>query len=569
MSDNHDSVPPELQPTQPEPDAAAEPAAPLRKPRRTAIIAAVAGAAALLLIVGGGAWAFTTLVLGKGQSAAASAAAFPKSTVGWAEFAIDPSNDQKLAALDFTNNLPGLEDALAATGIDLDLSGGADTDLKKTAWKAFVSALGESKTSLDYDNDIKPWLGSRVAVGLLPNNGSNESQIMIAIESSDDSAAKKSLTTLLAEQDDAAGWTVGAHGGYALLGSEGVDLNEVFRTGLLEDNPEFASAASKSGDWGLVSGWTGPGFAAEVSRVSSSDGTSADSALAAVQGGSQFAVVRIVDGALELSGTSTGIESGPELGDAGSAVSSLPASTMLAGSAGSLGVMLDYILSDNDLGAVAAEAYGSALGADPAASSEEQIAAARATVTDFFSTSFGLTFPEDVDSLFGESLTVVLDGNVSLDTLSTSTDPYADIIGSGLAVVVTSTDAEATGKQWDTVLGTATEQLGADLGLTATVASDRVVIGAGSYAEVLAGPAGNLGTSEQGALVLPDLDGASGVFYLDIPAALATIEDISNTFGGTAADTAALEGLGAIGATSTRVSDTESSYRIRLSTISK
>ena len=536
----------------------------LRKPRKPAIIAAVAGGVALLLIVGGGAWAFTTLVLGKGQSVAASAVAFPGSTVGWAELAIDPSNDQKLAALGFTGKLTGLEDALAEAGIDLDLSDGANTDLKKSAWDAFVSAQTGDATTLDYDKDIKPWLGSRIAVGLLENPVAGEQRTIVAIESSDAAAAKKALTTLVSESDETQGWTVGEHSGYALLGSEGVDLNEEFRTGTLASNEEFSAAAAKSGEWGLVSGWTGPGFAATVSNTD-------EAAAAATKGGSQFAVVRLVDGTLELSGSSTGVESGPELGDAGSAVGTLPASTMLAGSYGSLGVLLDYLLSDNDTAAALAESYSSYLGtAEAGATPEEQIANSRAAVSDFFQTTFGLAFPDDVDSLFGESLTIVVDSAVSTTPSGSTENPVTEVVGSGVAIVVTSADAAATAEKWNTVLDAYAAQLGGELGLTVTVADNRVIIGAGKYADALAGPAGTLGSSKRAATVLPDLDGASGVLYLDVPAALATYGAlIGDAAGEASSPLGAFDGLSAIGITTTRVSDTESSYRMRISTEGK
>jgi len=576
MSDIHGSQPPEP-PIEPGSTPAVAPAAAatetatvsdgsetvaLRKPRRPVIIAAVAGAVVLLLVIGGGSWAFTTLVLGKGQTVAASAVAFPASTVGWAEIAIDPSNDQKLQALQFSQKLTGLTDALDEAGVDLDLSKGTDTDLKKTIWDAIVSSDSSVADTLDYDSDIKPWLGSRIAVGLLPASGT-EPQVIVAIEASDTSSGEAAVTTLLDKNVN--DLTIGSHAGYVVVASKGIDLDAVYAKGTLDSNSDFSSAAAKAGEWGLVSGWTGPGFAATAAENAS--GSTPASAVAA-NGGSQFAVVRLVDGTLELSGSTTGVESGPELGDAGAAVDSLPASTTLAGSYGSLGVLLDYLLSDNDLAASFVDAYGAYTGStDPDATPAENIAAARATVTDFFQSSFGLTFPDDIESLFGESLTVAVDSGVVTAPSGTSENPVTEIVGSGIAIVVTSKDAAATEANWNTVLDTYAAQVGGDLGVTVSAAGDRVIISAGTYADTLASGSGDLGSSERASTVLPDLAGATGVLYLDIPAALDTYRGLL----GSSADSmstslGAFEGLSAIGLTSTRESDTSASYRLRIST---
>src|SRR5690606_28344898 len=127
--------------------------------RRTVLIVIIAAAVALLLIIGAGACAVATFFLGKNESATASAAAFPATTVSWTEVAIDPSNGQKLSAFEFVNELSGLKDAIEDSDLDVDFDDPrSNTDLKKSLWEFIVEGDEvDVDISLDYDDDIKPW----------------------------------------------------------------------------------------------------------------------------------------------------------------------------------------------------------------------------------------------------------------------------------------------------------------------------------------------------------------------------------------------------------------------------
>ena len=543
--------------------------------RKKTLIVIGAAAAALLLLVVGGVWAFNALVLGKGQSVAESAVAFPASTIAWAEVSIDPSNDQKLAALGFAQNLPNFQELLDGAGVDLDVeTAGPDTDLKESLWNALVSSQGSSATSLDYEADIKPWLGSRISVGLLPYTDPAVPTTIFAIESTNDSAATEAVTALLAEQDNPDDWTVGVRGGYVLIASVEVDLETVYEDGTLDGVEEFAASADGAGEWGILSAWTSPDFSASVLSTES-----AEEPAAVPAGASQFSVVRFVDGTLEVFGSTSGAEPGPAVGDAGAAVSAVPASSMLVGSIGSLGDILDYGLSDNGYTTNVVEAFTQAFAAleyesgaiaspeveaDPA----ETIAEARAAVTDFFESSFGLTFPEDVESLFGDSFTVVIDENVETD-ITTSTDPFADIAGSGFALVVASEDPAATAEKWSGILEQTTAQLGFEVGLAVSTEGNNVVIGAGDYAATVVSSDKTLGKDARALTVLPDLKGASGVLYLDVAAVAGLYRELTAQMSGATDDLGAVEGIEAIGFTGNRISDTETTFRLRISTIEK
>jgi len=231
------------------------PVPPKKRLGRGAVIAIIAGGLVLLLALGAAAFALVQLVLGGGQSASASAVAFPSSTVYWTEVAIDPSNAQKIEAFKFVNELDSLKDAIDDSDLDIDFDDpSANTDLKKSLWEFVVEGDNSNiDTKLDYDDDIAPWLGSRISFGLLPTDDLNGDQppLIIAIEARDTKAGIEAVEELMDDLDADA--DVDERDGYVIVATGDVDIDDVYDDGTLDQADSFAAATSNAGDWGVAS----------------------------------------------------------------------------------------------------------------------------------------------------------------------------------------------------------------------------------------------------------------------------------------------------------------------------
>ena len=230
------------------------PAAP-KKLGRGALIAIIAGGLVLLLAFAAGGVLLVRSFLGSGATATASAVAFPASTLYWTELAIDPSNGQKLEALRFINELDSLKDAIEDSDLEIDLDDpAANTDLKKSLWEFIVEGDDSSiDTKLDYDDDIAPWLGSRISFGLVPTDDleNGEPPVLVAIEARDSEAGIDAVEELLDDLDVDA--DVDAKNGYVIVATGDIDLDDIYDDGTLDAAKAFQQSASEAGEWGIAS----------------------------------------------------------------------------------------------------------------------------------------------------------------------------------------------------------------------------------------------------------------------------------------------------------------------------
>ncbi len=107
--------------------------------------------------------------------------AVPATAVAYAEVDLDPSADQKLKLRDQLRKIPGVKAKVSATG----------TDLKEELLK---SALGNVPI-VDYDSDVKPWLGDRIAVAVIPGT-TNEPEPIILLQHKDKAKAETAMRKL-------------------------------------------------------------------------------------------------------------------------------------------------------------------------------------------------------------------------------------------------------------------------------------------------------------------------------------------------------------------------------------
>ncbi len=239
-------------------NASSEPGAQRRRKR---IVVVTAAAAAVLLVVGGGVFAASSFLTGGFSSATESAKAFPSTTYTWAEWAIDPSVNQKLGAVKVLESLPAVKDLLKKSGPNIDYE---KPDLKRSIWTYLFDNVDFARhSSLSYQTDIQPWLGSRVAFGYVGSAPSVDKAIVVAIEATNSDAGVKAVVSTLKDLQ-VTGMQVSARNGYVIVSSADLDMTKAYAAGTLADTPAFKSASAKLGSWGLATWWSSPRAAIEA-----------------------------------------------------------------------------------------------------------------------------------------------------------------------------------------------------------------------------------------------------------------------------------------------------------------
>lgn len=175
-----------------------EPTGPLgRRPRDGSLAGAGARTTAMT--------AALTLVV----SAGVATAAYRGTTNGTSPTSLIPANAFAVATADLS--LPDGQDGALETMLDrfpgLHLSG--DGSIRDRVLRTIIQS---GDKSLDYDQDVKPWLGDHVAVAGWQHDG--HPQLEVVLQSTDDSSARSHLNDFM--HGDGA---VGFRDGYAVIGS--------------------------------------------------------------------------------------------------------------------------------------------------------------------------------------------------------------------------------------------------------------------------------------------------------------------------------------------------------------
>ncbi len=593
--------------------------------RRNLLIAIIAGAVVLLLLVAGGVWALAAFVLGTNESATKSAVAFPADTIYWTEVAIDPSNGQKVASLGFIDKLDSLRDAVDDSDLDIDFDDPGSNDLRKTLWDFLTDSDNSSiDTDLDYDVDIEPWLGNRIAVGVLPGAdlAKDGPQVVVAIEAKDTHAGVDAMEEFVDDLDVDA--DVNAKNGYVIITTDNVDADDIYDHGTLADSAAFKSAAKDAGAWGLVSYYADLGalsklyasattvagdftdldywreeistnpysyapyadydydnngyeyqgvfyedfedYAAAYVAVNLDDLAQTqvdryqgieDSQKAledAYDGTSFFGVLRFDDGALELAGSAVGVKENPEPGVKGSPLGTLPDSAVIAASIAGIGDALDSALDDDNLSLFSTFGLGALGGVGQAPS------ITRDDVVKYFHDNFAIDFPDDLDTLFGNQVTLAMGEDADFDAFSQGESGFSEGVGSGFAVVISTDNASKTASAWKKVLSRLEESSGSELGLKAKADGNRVVISAGDFLDEVLKPDARLGSEDSFRRALPAAGDSYSSLYIDI----ATLSDLIEDVSGSDDVSDYLDGLEALGFTTSITAKDSYSYVFRL-----
>lgn len=626
-----------------------EPIAPVEAPAaakkglgRGPLIAIIAGATVLVLVI---AAVVVSLVFSR-PSPSASAVAFPKNTLYWAEFAIDPSMPQKVEAFRFVNEIDALRDAIEDSDLDVDLDDPESySDVKESVWKLLVNDDSSGiDTDLDYDDDIAPWLGSRISVGMLPGGDLEEPPLIVAIEARDTNAGIDAIEQLLDDADIDA--DVDARNGYVIVATGDVDLDDVYDDGTLNTASSFSTASASAGDWGWASVYVDLGamyssvyetatqnyddveywrseiennyyayvddsayeyveecpestaeqtddeydanyydctyaylyngetyeyyddFASawvddnvdELAQQKVEDFADAadqqEAVIEKLDGTTAFVVSRFVNGSFEVSGVVNGVkdlemDAAPSEGEG-----QLPASTVALISLTGLAHTLDTALSDDNLaasaGGLGALSYG---GGAPEVTRDD--------VEEWFDETLGVDFPDDLTELFGSKLLLVVDSDLDFSELEQSDSPSSlgDVAGGGMALIVTSDDVKATASAWEDLLDNAEDQIGGDLGIDVETEGNRVILTGGDYLDALLAPEERLGDLDAFRRAVPNVSGASAVIYLNVDELADLVDDLG---GNGALDF--VDGIQALGVTSTRLTESSYSFVLRVTT---
>ena len=380
-------------------------------PRRAPWLLVCAVGALVLALVGGVTYGFRSLSGGGAQPEDA----LPAGAFAFGEIDLDPGAGQKLDAFRFLRQFPALRDKLTGD------------DLRKAVFEAVAEDAGWG--DIDFDSQVAPWLGQRLAVAAYPRDrfgaapadtgaspmpGSPQvPTAVLALQVTDEGAARAGLARLVesagGSPGDVGGATRGSRpsvgfvvdGDYALLAETTAIAEKALAAageGSLATDADFAADMAQLGD-GVASAWVDMSAAGALAGLANPLALGAVGNLAGVSTATgatgRAAYVLRFDGpdALEVAGRFTDAE---QLAGTGTArvtgMDALPASSVVAlglgGGEDLVGAMWAGLRSQ-------VEAMG---GED----FDEGVADAESAL--------GIDLPEDLQTLLGSNLLGALDG---------------------------------------------------------------------------------------------------------------------------------------------------------------
>ncbi|MEU8223147.1 DUF3352 domain-containing protein [Kribbella sp. NPDC048915] len=433
------------------------------KKGRGKLIPIIAAVAMVLVVAGGGIFAYGKLGGGGEQPADV----LPGTAVGYARVDLNPSAGQKVAAVRFMMKFPAVKENLGLTG--------ENDDLRQKLFEQIKKSSGDDLADVDFDKDVKPWLGDRAGFAALPPaEGKDEPVPVLAIQVKDEDAATKGMDKLLANEKDKPGRAFS--NGYMILGEDQQIVDNAVATAKnnpLSKNAKFAADMDKLGEQGFISGWVdGKALASITDKV--------DSGQIARLGDATGAVALRFDASyVELKGVGHGDQS-VKVGaaDAADVVTKLPETTAAAIAISGGETLVDTIWAQVQ------KAGGENF---------QQMVGELADAT-------GLKLPEDLKTLVGKNLSVSIDKDMASGpkiAARMETDPAK---------------AEQVVQKVKTLLR---EREDANIPLETAKDGDTLVVSTTQeYAEQVLKD-GTLGATENFKQALPDTKGAVMIGYVD------------------------------------------------------
>jgi hypothetical protein len=463
--------------------------------RRT-VVAGVA--VAVVAVLAGGAYAAYSFLDGGGPQ---PADVLPASTVAVVSVDLDPSAGQKIAAIKSIRRFPALKKSLGLQ---------PDDDLREYIFDEIVKG-GDCK-GLDFEHDVKPWLGKRAALAAV-DLGDEEPAPAIAVQVSDAGDAKKGLDAIIDCTDpEDFGYALGDD--YLIASDSTEHAKAILDKGTarpLGDDPGYQKWSEEAGDAGVVNfyvakkamdyvtdgleslggdldgefqGSVDEGGDAQVEQSAAVDDPidTMKEQLKDFQG--LGGVVRFADGGVELSVVAGGLKNLAGADTVGDEVADLPKDT--AAVVG-FGVPDDYaeLITDQ---------MSSIL------SGEDLVGEAEAQT--------GLDLPQDLQTLLGDALTLSFGGQ-----------PPADVHDlEDLANVPAGLRIQGDADKIKAIIAKVEEHLGmklSDVPITVAGSGDTLALSPSSdYADALL-KSGDLGSHEGFGKVVPEARRASGILFVD------------------------------------------------------
>ncbi|MGH3364418.1 MAG: DUF3352 domain-containing protein [Nocardioidaceae bacterium] len=469
-----------------------------RGPRVAVLGLAAAGVAGVVAL---GGWAAVSLMSDGTQPAEA----IPADALGYASLDLDPSASQKIEAIKILKKFPGLEK-------EMDIS--SQDDLRRWVFEK-AQEEGECK-ELDYDDDVAPWIGDRIAMAAVPGEkDGGPATPLLALQVTDEEAASKGISALAECGEAGEDFGFAFSGDYALISDSeehAESLAAAAEEASLADDANFQKWTERVGDPGIVTMYAAPGaidamfdMQGDLTEKLSPMAGAEEQALLQAQSemermnerlkemyedfSGMAAVVRFEDGAMEAelatesSLESTGMKFTPE--------TTIDVTSLPSGTAAVLGLGLPEDWADSYL-----DMLGKVTGDEQAM--DQMLAQAEAQT--------GLEIPEDLERLLGDGVAVALDEDLNIE--AASTDPMA--IPAGIRVSGDPQEIRAAVDKIKRALGPQSEAL--------VVEEGDGVVALGLDPDYVKGLAaeGDLGSDASFQDVVPDADRANSVFYLDI-----------------------------------------------------
>ncbi len=205
--------------------------------RRT--IGALAAAAVATAAVGAGFLAWRAWTAQGDQPAQA----LPGNTLAYLSLDLDPSGGQKVAAFRALRKIPSLKKELGLDSAD---------DVSRTVVEG-IAADGECR--LDYARDVKPWIGDRAALAVVPDT---RPEPVVVLQVTDASRARAGLKKVASCGGDFGYVTKGQWAVLAKNEKTAARVTKDAGSHPLSDDKEFRTLTGAAGDPGLVALYAAP-----------------------------------------------------------------------------------------------------------------------------------------------------------------------------------------------------------------------------------------------------------------------------------------------------------------------
>lgn len=505
-------------PTQAYP-AAGQPAAPPARRGRLGWILGAAVAVLLLLVGGGAVAAYQTLNGGGTQPDQV----VPANAIAFAKLDLNPSASQKIAAARFLHRIPKLGTGFVGS-----------SDWRQAMFQA-LSSDGSIPSGVDYNRDVKPWLGKRAAIAVLPTLKDGDPEVLLVFQSTDDAKARAGIARFGADNG------VSFYRGYAVVAETQQEADAAVssaKAANLSGNAHYQADLKQLGSLGVASGWADLGAASKLAASAASAAGSSAAAGQLMGSGRLAFTVRMTSNSADLIGKFYGLSgpasvAAPDLGG-------LPATSAIAAAAGVNGAAIDQMWKQ----------YRDLLGEFVALSNPDEMGVPPDPddVLDSLQQEFGVRLPDDLKTLLGSGISVSVDAH---GLAGGSTPKFA---------VQTHTDGAAAVQVMDNIRH-AMENAGTDFPVSyrATPTGLLVASDPDYLATINAGSSPKLSGLASFGQALPDRAGATEAVFVNLDAIAAELR----TQGESSDDLKTLEAFSAVGLTA-KVQGGTATLRVRL-----